>query len=192
MTEAEKKLTLADVERDPSLNRAVMRTFWMDEMGFAGQSFMSHRLSYADAMKRGDADFAKWCLDDLDAWVKLQRKSGLVYTRRRQKKSSRLSITELGWGLGEIAKFWKSLKDSGVDHPLYFDFAKKLADFFVAHYDENDPFGRIWSLKTGEKLEAAATAEGSWLRECWSFTLSAATSALMTIRPREGRQSIRM
>ena len=161
MTEAEKKFTLADLERDPSLNRAVLRTTWMDEMGFAGQEFMAHRLSYADALKRGDADFAKWCLDDLDEWVRRQLPSGLAPTHRRSRKATdRLSITELGWGVGEIAKFWKSLKDAGVDHPSYLDFAKKLADFFVARYDEKDPFGRLWSLKTGEKLEGGGDGGG--------------------------------
>ena len=160
MTEAEKKLTLADLEKDPSLNRHWLRTYWMDEMGFAGQSFMTHRFAYKGAVARGDMEFAKWVLDDLDAWVKLQKESGLVYTRRRQKKSDHLSVTELGWGLGEISKIWKMLKDGGVDHPLYLDFAKKLADFFVAHYDESDPFGRIWSLKTGEKLEGGGDGGG--------------------------------
>ena len=160
MTKAEKKLTLADIERDPSLNRAVLRKFWMDEMGWAGQNFMSHRLAYADAVKRGDADFAKWCLDDLDDWVGRQLPSGLAPTRRRNPKADHLSVTELGWGVGEIAKFWKSLKDAGVDHPAYLDFAKRLADFFVARYDEKDPFGRIWSLKTGEKLEGGGDGGG--------------------------------
>ena len=160
MTPEEKKLTLADLERDPSLNRAVLRTFWMDEMGFAGQNFMSHRLAWQDAKKRGDAEFAKWCIDDLDDWVKRQVKegpaAGLCTTHRRRKVVDRLSITELGWGVGEIAKMWKMLKDNGIDHPVYLEFGKKLADFFVAHYDEQDPFGRIWSLKTGKKLEGAA------------------------------------
>ncbi|MBR3222996.1 MAG: hypothetical protein IKF72_12305 [Kiritimatiellae bacterium] len=160
MTEAEKKLTLADLERDPSLNRHHLRTFWMDEMGFAGQNFMTHRFAYKGAVERGDKELAQWCLDDLDAWVKLQKESGLVYTRRRQKKSDHLSVTELGWGLGEISKIWKMLKDRGVDHPLYLDFARKLADFFVAHYDETDPFGRIWSLETGEKLEGGGDGGG--------------------------------
>ena len=160
MTEAEKKLSLADLEKDPSLNRHWLRTYWMDEMGFAGQNFMTHRFAYKGAVARGDMEFAKWVLDDLDSWVKLQKESGLVYTRRRQKKTDHLSVTELGWGLGEISKIWKMLKDGGVDHPLYLDFAKKLADFFVAHYDEADPFGRIWSLKTGEKLEGGGDGGG--------------------------------
>jgi hypothetical protein len=59
MTPEEKKLTLADLERDPKLNRGILRTFWMDEMGFAGQNFMSHRLAWQDAKKRGDEAFAK-------------------------------------------------------------------------------------------------------------------------------------
>ena len=164
MTPEEKKLTLADLERDPSLNRAVLRTFWMDEMGFAGQNFMSHRLAWQDAKKRGDAEFAKWCIDDLDDWVNRQVKegpaAGLCTTHRRRKVVDRLSITELGWGVGEIAKMWKMLKDNGIDHPVYLEFGKKLADFFVAHYDEQDPFGRIWSLKTGKKLEGGGDGGG--------------------------------
>ena len=159
MTPEEKQLTLADLERDPSLNRAVLRTFWMDEMGFAGQGFMSHRLSWADAVKRGDTDFAKWCLDDLDDWVRLQTPSGLVPTRHHR-KDDRLSITELGWGVGEIAQFWKKLQDAGVERPAYLEFAKRLADFFVEHYDDADPFGRIWSLESGEKLEGGGDGGG--------------------------------
>ncbi len=159
MTAEETKLTLADLERDPSLNRPHLRTFWMDEMGFAGQNFLSHRLAYFDAVKRGDMNFAQWCLDDLDDWVRRQAPSGLAPTRRRT-KNDRLSITELGWGVGEIAKFWKALRDSGVDHPAYLEFAKRLADFIVAHYDDADPFGRIWSLETGEKLEGGGDGGG--------------------------------
>ena len=159
MTEAEKKLTLADLERDPSLNRAVLRTVWMDEMGFAGQNFMLHRFAWKDAVRRGDTAFAKWCLDDLDDWLKRQVASGLAPTRRRR-NSERLSVTELGWGLGESVKIWQMLKAAGVDHPLCLDFAKRLADFFVAHYDEADPFGRIWSLKTGKKLEGGGDGGG--------------------------------
>ncbi len=164
MTPEEKKLTLADLERDPKLNRGVLRKFWMDEMGFAGQNFMSHRLAYMDAVKRGDAAFAKWCIDDLDDWVKRQVKegpaAGLCTTHRRRKVVERLSVTELGWGVGEIAKMWKMLKDKGIDHPIYLEFGKKMADFFVAHYDEQDPFGRLWSLKTGEKLEGGGDGGG--------------------------------
>ena len=159
MTPEEKSLTLADLERDPSLNRPHLRTFWMDEMGFAGQNFLSHRLAWADAMKRGDTGFAQWCLDDLDAWVRLQVPSGLAPTRRRS-KNDHLSVTELGWGVGEISKFWKTLQDAGVDHPAYLDFAKRLANFFVDHYDDADPFGRIWSLETGEKLEGGGDGGG--------------------------------
>jgi hypothetical protein len=159
MRPEEHKLTLADLERDPSLNRPHLRTFWMDEMGFAGQNFLSHRLAYFDAVKRGDAAFAQWCLDDLDDWVRRQVPSGLAPTRRRS-QNDRLSVTELGWGLGEAAKFWKALRDAGIDHPAYLDFAKRLADFFVAHYDETDPFGRIWSLATGEKLEGGGDGGG--------------------------------
>lgn len=159
MTPEEKKLTLADLEKNPSLNRPYLRTFWMDEMGFAGQSFMSHRLSWQDAVKRGDAEFAKWCIDDLDDWVKRQAPSGLVTTKRRR-KIDRLSVTELGWGVGEIAKMWKMLKDNGIDHPSYLEFGKKLADFFVEHYDEQDPFGRLWSLKTGKKVEGGGDGGG--------------------------------
>ena len=159
MTAAEKKLTLADLERDPSLNRHYLRTFWMDEMGFAGQNFMTHRFAYKGAVERGDAEFAQWCLDDLDDWAKRQVASGLAPTRRRR-KNDRLSVTELGWGVGEMAKMWKMLKDAGIDHPLYLDFAKRLADFFVAHYDEKDPFGRLWSLETGQKIEGGGDGGG--------------------------------
>ena len=159
MTPEETKLTLADLERDPSLNRPYLRTFWMDEMGFAGQGFLSHRLAWADATRSGDAAFAQWCLDDLDNWVRRQAPSGLAPTRRRS-QNDRLSVTELGWGLGEAAKFWKILKDAGINHPAYLEFAKKLADFFVAHYDDVDPFGRIWSLETGEKLEGGGDGGG--------------------------------
>ena len=163
MTDAEKKLTLADLERDPSLNRAVLRTFWMDEMGFAGQNFMCHRLSWQDATKRGDAAFAQWCLDDLDDWMGRQVASGpaagLCPTRRRR-AVDRLSVTELGWGVGESAKMWRMLKDNGVDHPSCLAFAKRLADFFVARYDAADPFGRIWSLETGKKLEGGGDGGG--------------------------------
>ena len=159
MTPEEKQLTLADLERNPSLNRAVLRTFWMDEMGFAGQGFLSHRLAWSDAAKRGDADFAKWCLDDLDDWVRLQMPSGLAPTRHHS-KNDKLSITELGWGVGEISKFWKTLKNAGVERPDYLEFAKKLANFFIEHYDDADPFGRIWSLSSGEKLEGGGDGGG--------------------------------
>ncbi len=159
MTDEEKKLTLADLEKDPSLNRAVLRTFWMDEMGFAGQNFMLHRFALKDAMRRGDAEFSKWCLDDLDDWLRRQAPSGLAPTHRRR-AGDRLSVTELGWGLGESVKIWKMLKASGIDHPLCLDFARRLADFFVSHYDETDPFGRMWSLKTGEKLEGGGDGGG--------------------------------
>ncbi|MBO6167799.1 MAG: hypothetical protein J6P13_05550 [Kiritimatiellae bacterium] len=166
MTPEEKKLTLADLERDPKLNRPYLRTFWMDEMGFAGQNFMAHRLSYFDAVKRGDAAFARWCLDDLDDWVGRQvttgPAAGLAPTHRRRPKKATdsLSITELGWGTGEAAKFYKALKEAGIEHPAYLDFAKRLADFFVEHYDEADPFGRIWSLETGKKLEGGGDGGG--------------------------------
>ncbi|MBR0056209.1 MAG: hypothetical protein IJP66_02670 [Kiritimatiellae bacterium] len=159
MTPEEKTLTLADLERDPSLNRPHLRTAWMDEMGFAGQGFLSHRLAWADAARRGDAAFAQWCLDDLDDWVRLQAPSGLAPTRHHAAMDN-LSVTELGWGVGEAAKFWKALHDAGIGHPAYLEFAKRLADFFVAHYDDADPFGRIWSLATGEKLEGGGDGGG--------------------------------
>lgn len=159
MTPEEKNLTLADLERDPSLNRPHLRTFWMDEMGFAGQNFLSHRLAWGDATRRGDAGFAAWCLEDLDDWVKLQVPSGLAPTRHHR-DDDRLSVTELGWGVGEISKFWKTLHDAGVERPAYLEFAKKLADFFVGHYDDSDPFGRIWSLSTGERLEGGGDGGG--------------------------------
>ena len=33
------------------------------------------------------------------------------------------------------------------------------ADFFVAHYEEKDPFGRLWSLETGQKIEKPSLQE---------------------------------
>ena len=159
MTEAEKKLTLADLERNPSLNRSMPHTEWMQGMGFASQRFMAYRLSYQDAVKRGDRDFADWCVSDLDEWVAKQATFGLAPTSR-YRKGDRLSVTELGWGVGEIAKMWKVMKDGGVDHPSYLEFARRLADFFVAHYDDGDPFGRIWSLKTGRKIEGGGDGGG--------------------------------
>ncbi len=52
-TPEEKQLTLADLERDPSLNRAVLRTFWMDEMGFAGQGVQSFFVKRPRCARRG-------------------------------------------------------------------------------------------------------------------------------------------
>ncbi len=86
--------------------------------------------------------------------------SGLAPTRHHR-EDDRLSITELGWGVGEIAKFWKTLQDAGVERPAYLEFAKRLADFFVEHYDDTDPFGRIWSLMSGEKLEGGGDGGGT-------------------------------
>ena len=163
MTPEERTLTLADLERDPSLNRTLLRTFWMPGMGFASQNFLVHRLSYFDAVKRGDTGLAAWCLDDMDDWVGRQVAEGPargLCTTNRRRGATRLSVTELGWGLGEIAKFWKRLREGGVEKPQYLEFARRLADFFVAHYEERDPFGRMWSLKTGEKIEGGGDGGG--------------------------------
>lgn len=152
-------ITLEAIEANPSLNHMMYKPCGMG-MGFSSQGMMILRMLLRDALDEGNEEQADEVLQILENWVRMQRPNGLVslwYPKEREEADP----SSLGWGMGEMAKIYALLSERGMECPDFLTFTRKLADFFVEHFSEEDPFGRLWTLD-GEK-KASGGCNGSFV-----------------------------
>ncbi len=132
------------------------------EPGWSGQSFQQARHFIREFRRTGERAWLDDALGCLDAWVATQWPSGLFptnYVRHVANEPLPGDVCNFGWAAAEAVKSFRLLKGLGIERPAYLDFAVRLGDFFVEHYDEEDGFGLKWSPE-GEKVESGGTIGG--------------------------------
>ena len=153
-------LTLADMEANPSLNFYFKHTGNGNGggIGFSCQGFMCARVLIADALldREGNAEQLAFARNVLNNWIDFrQLDNGLIMKPGQQ-------ITDCchqGWGIIELARTAKLLRENGLDGSKYLSAAKKLAGFFVANYSGEYGFGKSWS-RGGKAVDKSGSVGG--------------------------------
>ncbi len=132
------------------------------EAGWSGQSFQQARHFIAEFRRGGERSYLDDALSCLDAWMETQLPSGLFpvnYVRHVTGKYLPGDVCNYGWAAAEAVRAHRLLKSIGIERPRYLEFAVRLCDFFVGHYDAEDGFGLKWTVD-GEKTASGGTIGG--------------------------------
>lgn len=65
-------------------------------------------------------------------------------------------LCNLGWGATSFARCYMLLRDAGIDRPDYLTFARRTCDFFLAHFDEENGFGKAYRFD-GSSFDVTGT-----------------------------------
>lgn len=122
------------------------------ELGWAGHNFMNGRMMAVQALKTGDDELLEKAVGIFDAWVKTQRKNGLLFVRFQQndekgaEKKYFPDVCNLGWGAQEAVRMYRLLGEYAIDKPEYLEFARRLCEFFIQNWNDDYGFGKSWKL----------------------------------------------
>ena len=71
-------------------------------------------------------------------------------------------ICNYGWAGAEAVRSYALLKSLGISRERYLEFAVRLCDFFVEHYDERDGFGIRWDMQ-GNRADSGSNTSGGFM-----------------------------
>ncbi len=149
------------MRNDPNGDGIIMK-YRVFEAGWSGQSFMQARHFFDEYARTGEKQYLDDGLSCLDAWVVTQQESGLFqinYNRSVTKEYLPGDVCNYGWAAAEAAKAYDILKSLGIDRTSYLEFAKRICNFFVEHYDDKNGFGLKWNMD-GTKAADGGSAGG--------------------------------
>lgn len=148
------------------------------EIGWAGQGFLSTRLLMMDALHKGNEERVALLVDSLENWVEKQRENGMVLPHFERYKAYEEAVCRgleekvndpcqgyfpdvcnLGWGASEMSKIYTLLQEHGREQPELLRFATRICDFFIAQFNEERGFGKLWTLD-GLPVDDCGTAGG--------------------------------
>ncbi len=142
---------LAEAMKDPeNLKLSVFSSGY--EIGWAGQGAMLARLFAMNGYKKGYDMDVKAAEECLDAFVSMQRDSGLLYTsygqfKREGEENCRLPDScNVGWAMCELMRSYRMFKAHGKVKQNYYDFSIKTADFAVKSFDPEYGFAKTWKI----------------------------------------------
>ncbi len=136
------------LRNDPDSDRIYIK-YLVFEIGWSGQCGMQARHCIDEYIRTGDKERLDIALACLDSWAKTQFESGLFqinYVRNITKEYLPGDVCNFAWGATEMLRAYVRLKSIGIDREEYFDFAKRVCDFFVKHYDEKTGYGLRWNM----------------------------------------------
>ena len=142
------------------------------EVGWAGQNFLNARMLALRALggprfvaAASDRSLLEKATGIFDAFVATQRPNGLLYRcyndnffeNALEKRPT--DVCNMGWAAAEAVRMARLLRAHGIDKPEYIAFARRICDFFVAHWSNVDGFGKRWRVD-GTPLERDGTIGG--------------------------------
>ena len=124
------------------------------EVGWADQNFLNARMLAVRALARGEKDLLEKAIGVFEAFVSTQRENGLLYAcwevntyhRERAVQKFPVDVCNLGWAAAEAVRMYQLLRRNGVDKPEYLSFARKICDFCIDHWSDENGFGKSWHL----------------------------------------------
>ena len=122
------------------------------EIGFTGQNFLNGRLLAAKAFATGDDALLEKSIGIFDTFLETQRPNGLLFPRWNYNFEENADATlttdacNLGWGAAEAVRMARLLRAHGIDKPQYVEFSRRLCDFFLGHWSEENGFGKSWYI----------------------------------------------
>lgn len=138
------------------------------EIGWCGQNIMSARLMIIEYKRTGEKKLLDDAVEIVDNWLDKQEDNGLLlahyewytegrnwnYKPRKPGTSWASSVDykngwlpetcNLGWAAAEMMKTYYLLRDMGIEKPEYYEFSRRICDFFVTHYSDEFGFGKAW------------------------------------------------
>ena len=183
-----KGLTIADIEKDPSLNwwagDALAKSRQLKpgeylphpgaDIGFAAQSFQLARLSVEYGLrnhKPKDVDFG---LKVFRSWIRERQLPSGHFARPRPKKR-RQDASSVGWGLGELSRLSVLLRAHGRDAAEFEASADRLARAILKTQRTDGNLGSAWNIDSGDVIEWGGDSGGyvlMGLARYWQLTRS--------------------
>lgn len=135
------------MRNDPN-SRGIYMPYEVYEVGWSGQSLKQARMLLLEAFRTGDTDLRDDMIGSLEAWAASQFANGLFptnYARHLNGKYIACDVCNYGWAVSEMAESYALLRAHGIERPALLQFAERLADFFISHYDAATGFGLKWN-----------------------------------------------
>ena len=139
------------------------------EVGWAGQNFLNARMlalrALEDAAAAPDPALLEKAIGIFDAFVATQRPNGLLHRCYNDNffegalEKRPTDVCNMGWAAAEAVRMARLLRAHGIDKPEYVAFARRICDFFVAHWSDEWGFGKRWRVD-GTPLERDGTIGG--------------------------------
>ena len=156
--------TVEDYEKHPELNRwhtdEVEQSKHLKpgeyikgpgrELGFAGQSFQSARLSIIYGLQNNSPEDVDFGLKVLRSWIEKRRYPTGVFKSYKDRGHSNRDASNLGWAICELTRVSQLLKEHGMDASDLEAAADKLVGVILPGVREDGALGSVWNGDTGE------------------------------------------
>lgn len=127
------------------------------EVGWCGQHASMATALIQDGLKRHNQKSFNLGLKVLDTWSRLmESENGLYQVSYRKSLDERHATADtcnLSWGAWFMMEAYELLKDTDAPRPHFLELALKTCDFFIDNYDEQDLFGKLWNIETGQCVD---------------------------------------
>ena len=129
------------------------------EFGWCGQNGAYARHFIQRGLETDDAALTQTGIDILDFWSGNAGKTGLIYTNFNAALEPKptADTCNLSYVVAEFAKACEILAANGVRKEAWLKAAESVADFLIAHYSEQDGFGKAWNVETGACADHGGT-----------------------------------
>lgn len=156
--------TVADYEKNPSLNRwhtsemadskKVKKGEYVygygRELGFAGQTFQTARLSIIYGLENGSQEDLDFGLKVLRSWIQKRRFPNGIFKSNRNRGHNNRDASNLGWAISELTRVSQALRAHGMDASDLEAAATQLVEVILPSVREDGALGSVWNGDTGE------------------------------------------
>ena len=165
------KYLLADVEgakmfrnalRHSKTDDGLVMNYPVYEAGWSGQCMQQARMFIIEYIRGGDRQYLDDALSCFDSWVKTQKDCGLFptnYARHLNGNYVPNDVCNFSWGAIETIRSYRLLQTIGIDRPEYVTFAKRILDFLISQYTDEDGFGLSYTV-FGQKMKGGGSIGG--------------------------------
>ena len=183
-----KGLTIADIEKDPSLNwwagdalaksRRLKPGEYLphpgSDIGFAAQSFQLARLSVEYGLRNHKPKDVEFGLSVFRSWIRERQLPSGHFARPRPNRR-RQDASSVGWGVGELSRLSILLRAHNRDAAEFEASADRLARAILRTQRADGNLGSAWDIDSGEVIEWGGDSGGyvlMGLARYWQLTRS--------------------
>ena len=156
--------TVADYEKNPSLNRWHTSEMadskklkpgeyvygYGRELGFAGQTFQTARLSIIYGLENGSQEDVDFGLKVMRSWIQKRRFPNGIFMSNRNRGHNNRDASNLGWAISELTRVSQALRAHGMDASDLEAAATQLVEVILPSVREDGALGSVWNGDTGE------------------------------------------
>lgn len=156
--------TVADYENNPALNRWHTSEMadskklkpgeyvygYGRELGFAGQTFQTARLSIIYGLENGSQEDVDFGLKVMRSWIQKRRFPNGIFMSNRNRGHNNRDASNLGWAISELTRVSQALRAHGMDASDLEAAATQLVEVILPGVREDGALGSVWNGDTGE------------------------------------------